>query len=348
MFLHAKNAFGLDIGDRSLKLVWLDRHRSLHSYNETAVPAGVIENGVIKDKTALADAIMKLLSTMKGSKIKTVQVVACLPETKSFLDVVTVPGHIKKRQMEQYILKQIPNSLPFTPEEVYIDGQVLSKSYQSSEVLVGVAPREIVDDYMDVLSQAGLEVQALQSEAAAFVNALIKEVPSRRRSSNTIEVSTLAIVDIGVARSSLIVYDKGTIQFSKGLPFSSEEITEEIAIRQDVSIEEAEKRKRACGLSRKACPEVYKYIEPAFAELAKDISKALEFYQKTTQREVTFLLLSGGALIKGLEEYLQSKIGLPTKVGDPFVNLKPTKRLRKKIKNPPSFTTAIGLALSGI
>jgi len=87
-------SFGLDFSDLSLKIIKLKKKGkflSLASWGEVKIKPGIIEEGEIKNETALVEIIKEGLNKVKGEKLKTRNVVASLPEKKAFLQVIQMP-----------------------------------------------------------------------------------------------------------------------------------------------------------------------------------------------------------------------------------------------------------------
>jgi type IV pilus assembly protein PilM len=348
MSLFSKNSFGLDISDTSLKLIWLDEQGHIRAWNEMILGPGLMEKGVIKNKEKVAGAIKKLVATAKGKKIRTKKVVACLPETKTFIKVIEIPAMMEEKKIGNFILDGIGRHFPLKAEEVYVDWQPLEDDKTEEDllkVIVGVAPREIVDEYLEIIANAGLQTEALQIEAGAIANALIAEKKSAKKEGEAPRM----ILDLGANRSSLILYDKGAIQFSISIPVSGSGITEEIAAALKISLAEAENEKIKSGLENQKS-KGYKVIEKNFSIIAMEIKQATKFEGRRDGEEVGELILCGGvAETKKLPEYLAAKTKLNVVFGNPFSNIKPEKRQHLKLPGSPiSFSTAIGLALAGI
>lgn len=342
--MSSKNAFGLDIGDTSLKLVWLNNRKYIKAYNEISLEPGLIEKSVIEEKGKVIAAIKKLISTARGDKIKTRRVIACLPEPKTFIKVIEAPVDIRKSETEEFVLDKIHHFFPLTTEEIYSDWQIFSERKGSlKKIIVGAAPKEISDSYFNLLSEAGLLVQELQIEAVAITNALISEMKDKKEQEHP-----KIILDLGANRSSLILFDQGAIQFSISIPVSGIEMTNEIASKMRLSFYEAEKKKISSGLRDAASP-VYKIIEKNLRLVVKEINRAVKFYSREGGGVVREIILCGGvAGMKKLSEYFSSKTNFKVSFGNPFANIKPLERQKIKFSNPLSFTTAIGLALGGL
>lgn len=345
--LSYQNAFGLDIGDTALKLVWLDSKKYIKSYNKLSLDQGLVEDGVIKDKNALVEAIRKLIDTAVGEKIKINQVVACLPEPKTFIKVIEFSSVIPEKQIKKSILDGIDYYLPFKEEEVYIDWQRLPADSASdlTKVLVGAVTQKIADDYFDLLASANLKIQGFQIEAASIVNALIPEPRQKKAAGRAAQI----VIDLGANRSSLILFDEGAIQFSVNMSVAGSEITGEISSKLKISFSEAEKKKMEYGFKDSTAP-IYKILENSFFPVVKEINDVLKFYKQLGKGSVERgLLCGGGALTLKLDEYLNSKTGLRMAPGNSFANIRDEKYQKIKLPNHGiGFVSAIGLALEGL
>ena len=103
----------------------------------------------------------------------------------------------------------------------------------------------------------------------------------------------------------------------------------------------------------------YSALEPIVRDLADRIKNYINFYESHAAHEHTsgttavkkIILCGGASNTIGLTVYLATALGIPVETGNPWVNI-----LKGTIKEVPglpyrrslSYTTALGLALSGI
>ena len=187
------NTFGLDIGDRSFKLVQLVKLRRgakqyrLVAWHEIAVPEGVLVRGEIADIEAAAEHIRKLVGSAKG-KLSGKAVVASLPEPRTFIKIINVTGGTDEASLKKAVLAEIEQNIPLPTDDIYFDWQVVDEPAPAeaapkaeteaakappSRVLVGAAPKSLVDSYTAMLEQAGLAPIAFEIEAMALPRALV-------------------------------------------------------------------------------------------------------------------------------------------------------------------------------
>ncbi|HOX60540.1 MAG TPA: type IV pilus assembly protein PilM [Candidatus Magasanikbacteria bacterium] len=344
------NAFGLDIGDLSLKLVQLKRDGirrgkprfRLVNRRSIELPPGLIVNGELEKPEEVRKRILRLLAGNRYQKpIKSPWVVASLPETKSFIKLITI-----KKKSDDIVDDDIPQiakkHIPFAEnEESYIHYQVIRSSTETTEVLIGTTPKRIADSYTYLLESAGLGVISLEIEALALARTMIT-------ADKAYDGEARAILDIGAVRSSLIVYDHGVIQFSTSFPFSGELLTTAVSQELKIDPESAETRKKSSGLIyKKDTGAVWTILMKQTETLIKQITASVNFYYShfpEANHVKKIILCGGGSNLAGLDKILATKLKISTRPGHPWKNLFSTQTLPD---DPSSlnYATAIGLAL---
>lgn len=361
---------GLDISDTSLKLVQLNKIRDkvkIQAIGKTDLKDGLFDKGEIVNKDVVIREIKALVGKPSFGKVSSSEVVACLPETRTFLKLIEVersPNNLENL-MEAEIEKHVPMSL----DEIYYDWEVVKKTRDKQFILIGAAPRSIVDQYTSILTEAGLSVVALEIEPVAICRSLLlEENPKLKHDFD----KNYVIIDFGAVRTSLTLYSKNTILFTVSMPFSGEDITQKIATALEIDLAQAEKAKIICGLDESKAQGVVKNIlANVINELTAKINEAIEFYKQHFGDRgpiSQILLCGGGANIKNLYSVLFDSTKIGTSIGNALVNMDETEEnlnrifsksseSSKKTKAKPikldqevnsTFATSIGLALRSI
>ncbi len=365
---------GLDISDLSLKLVQLKKTGDkikIQAINKITLPSGILENGEVRDKEKMIKAIGEIMEKPKYGKVTSSEVVACLPETKTFIKLIEVikTSENTREAMEAEIEKHVPLAI----NEIYYDWQIIEDLADRQLVLIGAAPRTIINQYTDLLDGAKLSISALEIEPISICRSLLAEEHYKFKDERK---KNYGIIDIGAKRSSLTVYAKNTILFSFSMPIAGEEITKKIAETLKIELPQAEKAKIICGLDEAMARGIIKdVLYGMIKELVSKINESLMFYnyhfpQYGPLDEV--LLCGGGANVKNLCEIISDYINIKVTLGNVFANLnedpnklseilKETHMLTKgffsknenkdaKLTQDTSlnFATAIGLALRGM
>lgn len=367
-----KSYTGLDISDLSLKIAQLNKMGDkirITGLGKKDLPLGVIENGEIKDKEILIKVINELISKPQYGSITSREVVACLPETKTFIKLIEVEKTPNK--LADVIENEIEKHIPFSISEMYYDWQIVKEDDDKIFVVVGAAPKNIVDQYIEILTEAKISVVALEIESEAICRALLKE-----ESVNLGQASkNYGIIDIGATRTSMVIYANNSIILSVTMPISGEDATRRIAKILEIKNEQAEKAKIICGLDRMQAQGIISDIlSDMINELINKIEGVLEFYRDNYENLGAIneiLLCGGGSYIKDLDKIITDKLSIQARKGTIFTNITSEEKLAnillethnlniasKKDKKEQSlsikqdsgltYTTAIGLALRNI
>ncbi|MFA6105626.1 MAG: pilus assembly protein PilM [Patescibacteria group bacterium] len=352
-------AFGLDIGDTSVKLVQLRKRHSLNrpayyfpdTLRSVSLPTGVIINGEIQQPEIVRKKILHLLGKDGAyPKIGTPWVVANLPEPQTFLKLIDIPTPSKDLMYDE-ISFHASKHLPFELADTYLDWQTLNPNSEdaTSHVLIAAVPKVIADSYTYLLEAAELSPLALEAEAVAVARALIT-------STKDYTGMARAMIDIGGARSCIIIYDHESIQFSKTLNFTGEMFTTAIAQGLKIEREEAEKLKLATGVKyNKEHANYVTIVDTMLGKLVEEIKGTLRFYDEhfSDANPVTHITMCGGSSnLIDLDTVLSQKIKISTRPGNVWKNLAP-KEVTDEITDEEkrrglSYATAIGLGLRAV
>jgi len=364
---NSKYPIGLDISDLSLKLVQLQRRGTkikIQALGRLDVPTGLIVDGEIKDQDKVISLIKKLVSKPQYGKVSSDMVAACLPETKTFIKLIKVAK--TPNNFDDIIETEIQKHVPMLIAEIYYDWQIIEDKGSDQLILIGAAPKKIVNQYTDILDKAQLSVEALEIEPTAISRAVLREESPSAKSNG----DHYAIIDMGAKRTSLVVYAKNTILFTASVPISGEKMTSEISTSLDISLEQAEKAKIICGLDDKRTEEIItRILDNTIKDLNDRIKEVLEFSNTHFSQfgPVNKILLGGGgANIKGIADVIKNAVSLEVIKSNPLINIDETSEdfsnllTKCQERNNPSnnlainqdevltFATALGLALRGV
>ena len=354
---------GLDISDVSLKLVQFEKHPgglAIQAYSEMEMPKEVISGDVIKNPKLLVELIKKAIARPRFGKITTKYAVASIPETKSFVRVIQMPV-VSEEEAREAVPWEAEAYIPMPMGQVYLDWMILKSSAQPAPgtsdspkmtVLITAAPRDYVDDFTAILKEAGLSPLALEVESQATARSLVSN-PSE----------TVMICDIDTVRTSLIIYERETLQFTSSIPIAGNVFTESIARALGVDSAKAEQIKREFGLDEShENGTARKAMVPVINNLVTEIKNTIRFYEEHggPDAKISRLLLSGGSgKLKHLPSFLLQQLnkadeshsfrslpGIKVELGNPWVKVLGIKQVPPLSREDSlSFSTAIGLAL---
>jgi len=279
-------------------------------------------------------------------RVKTRMVVACVPESESFIRIIKLPI-VPDDELPQAIKWESEQHIPLSSDQVYLDWQKVGVSEKQLEILVAASPRKLVDSYVNALRKAGLAPIACEVESAATTRSLIREN----------DQSCHMIVDIGICKTSLIIYDRKSLQFTSSVEPAGENFTASLMADLKISITEAEEMKKVYGLTAKKGKieeKIYQSLKDEVQALAREIETALKFYQDHFpggQEAVKIILCGGGSRLRGLVPEMKILLKKEVVLGDPWVNIldNQNKYLPEiSRKDSLGYATAIGLAIRGM
>ena len=342
-------AFGLDLSDQSLKLIELKKSGKnirLANFCELTLPEGTIIKGRVVKEDLLVAAIRKSISATAKGRVKTRMVVACVPESESFIRIIKLPV-VPEDELDQAVKWESGQHIPLSSDQVYLDWQKVGGRDQQLEVLVAASPRKLVDSYVNALRKAGLVPIACEVESAATTRSLIREN----------DQACYLIVDIGICKTSLIIYDRQSLQFTSSVEPAGEDFTASLTQDLKISITEAEEMKKVYGLTAKKGEieeKIYQSLKSQVQALAQEIETTLKFYKDHFpggQDADKIILCGGGSRLRGLVPELKIILKKEVVLGDPWVNiLNSQNKYLPEIsrKDALGYATAIGLAIRGV
>lgn len=348
------HAFGLDISDLSLKLVQLrnvsrGKHPSfsLETFRSVSLPHGLIVNGELikpEEVRKLLDILVHGEKKTNKKGIKGNWVVASLPESQSFIKLITLDKPYKQL-VESDILLAAQKHIPFDPNSYYIDWHVVPMAVPDpnrTHIFIGAISKQIANSYTYLLESVGLGVIAIELEALAVARSMIT-------ASKVYHGEARAILDVGGTRTSLLVYDHDSIQFSTSLPFSGELVTTALMQSLGISYEEAEQRKRERGLDyQQDQGQGFTVLSDMVSQLIEEIQKAIHFYYThfSHSNKITHITMCGGsANLKHLPDILTEQLGIEAVPGRAWKNLNTQKKIPLDPFDSLAYSAAIGLAL---
>lgn len=344
-----KYSFGLDISDRSLKVVALEQYwlrkkliTKIKSWGEQILPADTVVNGEIKKIEVFTQNLKNLLHHKAVKKISTNIAVVSIPEHKTFLKLVNYDENGAK-DPASYVEKLIQANIPEDLNNLTYDYQIIAHDHLV-QVLLGATFKTTAIKLFETLELAKIMPLAFEPETIANCNAVIPE--------NTSIDEFNAILDIGTTHSSLVITRGILPLISLTIPFSEHYINTTLAQKLSISYSEAEKLSKRCGFDMKACEiSLQKIISNLTDDLNQKIQQAftamlneLKPKGKTKIKIQHLWLVGGGAALRKLDTLLSGEFKMTVRVGNPYINLGVV-RANSFPDTPAKYATAIGLAL---
>ena len=335
-------SFGLDISEESVKFVELimtKRGLKLGKYGEREIPPGIIESGKIKDPKKIEEI---LTSLRKDEKIKSVR--ASLPEEQVYLFSVK----LEKEGLEDVregIEFSLGEHIPMAAQDVIFDYEILSEDSKSLNVQVAAISKIVIEDYLSVFENSGIEVPSFELEAQAIARAVIKNG----------DPETYMIVDFGKKRTGVSIISGGVLMSTSTIDVGGVMLTNVIQKSFKISFEEAEKMKQKYGLGRDSeNKEMFSVLLNGVSVLRDEISRHFLFWHTNREEDgierplVRKIILCGGdSNLIGFSDYLSVSMKTKVDIANVWVNIGDTEECipEMNFEQSLSYSTAIGLAL---
>lgn len=343
----AKQCIGLDIGSSSIKLVQLKVSRKglvLQNFGIEPLPPQTIVDGAVMNHGALVDALKTLTSRihLRGKNVS-----MSVSGNAAIIKRLTIP-HMEGPALDEQMEWEVQQNIPYARDEVFVDHTVLVEQTPEGqmEVLLAAAKKEIVEQYMHAISDAGMQVEVIDTAAFAVQNAVEASV-------GFAPGETVAILNVGATFSTLNIVSNGTPVFTRDISSAGNSYTEAIQQRLAVSLEGAEAYKvgGASAAGADVVPqEVHRILAQVSDTVAGEFQRSLDFYvSDAVDAKLSRVILTGGtALVPQLPKAMQDRARIPVHILDPFARVEVDERrfdLSYLKLNAPIASVAFGLAL---
>jgi type IV pilus assembly protein PilM len=311
-----KLAIGLDIGSHSIKVCELKRTNATYSVvnlGSIVLPEGAVEDGALHDPETVSKAITDL---MKNLKIKHKKVAISI----SGYSVIVKKIHLavmEEKQLEEYITAEAEQYIPFDIDDVYLDFQDLKTNAEgsnSTDVILVAAKKEIIDEYLTMLKDLGLQPVVVDVDGFALENIYESNYPLNEN---------VAIIDIGATKMNINIITNGISVIAKDLIIGSRQLTEQIASTFDISMEEAESLKIGQVSAEEKQDRIAKIFTSTCIQWVFEIKKTIDLYHSNkANKPLDKLILSGGgSKVTGLAEFLRRETNIPAEIFNPFAKM---------------------------
>ncbi len=334
---------GLDIGSHAIKVCQLKRTSTgyaIVTLGSTVLPEGAVEDGTLNDPEIVSKAISDLFQNLK---IKNKKVGFSISGYSVIVKKVNL-AIMEDAQLEEHIMAEAEQYIPFDIEDVYLDFQDLktaAKDTDRTDVMLVAAKKEIVDDYLEMLRSLSLVPVIVDVDGFALENTY---------EYNYQKNEDVALVDIGASKMSINIISRGISVVARDIIVGSRQLTEQIQNVFDIEFEEAEALKLGSAQDEDKRDEIEEIFSTTCTQWILEIKKAIDLYHSNhPDFPLKKLIVSGGgAKVSGLIDFLAQETGLEVEIFNPFLNMSSnSKKIDPEyLKNiGPEMAIATGIAL---
>lgn len=310
-----KGVIGLDIGSSSVKLVELGESKNgfkLQNLGISPLPPEAIVDGALMDSVTIIDTIRELVN---NAKTKTKNVVTSVSGHSVIVKKITLPL-MSDAELEESIQWEAERYIPFDINDVNLDFKIFGSSSENPDVMDVVlvaAKKDIINDYVSVIIESGLNPVTIDVDAFAIENMLSVNYDIEKE-------ETIAMANVGASITNINILKNNMTAFTRDIFKGGNQITEEIQRQLHIDYEEAEKIKVGSKIDVTSQSIIQDVLRSASESLSAEIGNSIEFFQSTsTYEKISKLYLSGGgSKIKDFDLILQQQIGIPVEMVNPF------------------------------
>lgn len=330
----------IDITNESITIVEVTpsnkKQSTIHNAIIFETPEDAYEDGVIRDKERIAEAIKSQLS---ANGITNKNAIFVLTSTKIVNREVLVP-FVKENKIKGIINANSSEYFPVNIEDYVVSHSVLEtvtdeENNKQLRVLAVAAPENMVRSYYDLAALAGLKVVALDYIGNAMLQ-LIK--------TQTTEAMTTMVIQLGSESTVLNIVKGDTLLLQRTVPYGTNVAVNEVMDAKGVDATTAmtllqNERLLTVDFDDNA-------ITGAFRYLINNIGRVMDFFtSKNPDKPIDDVFLTGdGALIKGIDGLFKVQLNVSTRVMDTLYNIKFDPKIDLKIYNPVYLMVPIGAA----
>jgi type IV pilus assembly protein PilM len=345
----SKSMIGLDIGSSMVKAVEITlrgkggEFELSHLGTAKLAPEAIVQ-GAFLNSSAIVDAIREAVG---NARIRSKSVAAAVSGHSVIVKKVNLPA-MTREELDEQIRWEAEQYIPFDVNEVNLDFQILESSDTEGqmEVLLVAAKKDLIDDYVQVINEAGLRPAVIDVAAFAVENAF-------EANYDAAPDEVVALVNIGAQVVNINIVQEGVPAFTRDITTAGNHYTEEIQKALSIGFEEAERIKlggRGSEDSQEVVPqEVEQAMQSVTVTVIGEISRSLDFYGATSaeSRIERVMLSGGGANVGGFPKAFHERTGLAVEILNPLKQMVPTSRFEPEFLEQmgPALGVGVGLAL---
>ncbi len=307
----------LDIGSTFIKLVQLKgsgKNFSLVKFGMVPLPPEVIVEGAVMDANRVSEAIKELLA---AQKVKTKEVVLSVSGSSVIIKRVSI-ADMTDEELAESIKWEAEQYIPFSIDDVNVDFQKLGAGAAEgqADVLLVAVKKDKINDYVNLVKDAGLEPVVVDVDAFALANMYELNYET--------EGGITALLNIGASEMNINVLRDGMSIFTRDITVGGNRYTEALQRDAGVSYEDAEKIKRGEEAAGADKDQVAGILAAVTEDIVGEIQRSFDFFRSTTGSDrVSHVLVAGGcAKIPQFTRILSERLEIPVDVLNPFKNIK--------------------------
>ena len=317
-----RSIVAIDIGSSSIKAVEIGgtgNNRRMNRLGMEVLPPRVVEEGLILDHDTLRNKIKELLKRLKVTTFLS-QAGIAISGSSVIIKRVTLAKSKNDPDFYEYLYHEAEQYLQYDVSDLYVDWVDLASSRGSSSVLLVGAKRDVVEEYIALISSAGLKTAVVDCDALASINVVLHNVSAQS--------GLVAVANIGHNSTQVSVLANGDFAFTREISIGGNNYSEKIVEAMGLDLESAETLKITSSQGgREVSEECQNVIHEINTNLVGEIQATVDYYlqgegsagEMATIQKV--YLVGGSSKILGLDSALQQAMQTQVVFVNPFQNV---------------------------
>jgi type IV pilus assembly protein PilM len=314
LFGGKKTTIGLDIGSGLIKVAVVDHSKKQPELVKVAITpllADAIVEGEVMDPGIVSDAVRGALS---AAGVKAKAVVTAVGGRDVIIKKIQIE-RVKEAQARELMRWEAEQHVPFDMESVELDFQILDPDGGGDEmqVLLVAAKRELIENKLRILTDAGLTPSLVDVDAFALHNAFELSHPDAMN-------GIVGLVNIGHEVTNINILDDGVPILTRDITIGTRRFREDLQRERGISSDEAQQLIQ--GYDRSAHLDAV--LEGRGEEIAVGIERAAAFLASSSRSAGQIRAIytcGGGSRIPGLTDVLADRLRLSVQQANPLANL---------------------------
>ncbi len=349
MFLFNQNSnscLGVDMGASGVKIVELAKEEERYTLKNYAIYPLMQDLRRTSDKPihpsiSEKERIQMINSSLSEAKIKCKNAYFSVSVYSSFCTLIKFPN-MPTKEIAASIPFEARKYVPVPISEVFLDWsfvEPLKDSSGSKQVLIVAVPKQIINSYEKISKSTKLKLEAIEEENFSLARSLVGN-----------DQSAVVLIDAGYRSINVSIIDEGYIRMVHNLEMGGLKLSQNIAKKLNLSLEDAEKVKKDLlekNIKNDRSLQAEEVIHLNLRKIITEIKRIIDSYHNKFNRNVKKCILAGGgAYLVNLQDYLADKLELDVSMGDPFARISYPPILKTTLKElGPSLAVAVGLAM---
>ncbi|OPA80628.1 hypothetical protein BVG16_05805 [Paenibacillus selenitireducens] len=302
--------------------------RGATAFGEYDLPSGIIHEGRIAEpdrlRTILKDCIQKW-------KLKDREVQFIVPDSVVIVRKIEISAEIEEEEIKGHLYLELGTNIHLPFEDPIFDIDFLGRSDEKQEILLFAAPEQIVNEYAQILTSAGLKPVAADVSSLAIYRLFYKV-------NDELELDIVSEAPVLSVQFDLQTVTVGVIHKHKLMLLRQ--------FRMNLSIDNWERQTNKRDVNTPVWIGDESYLTYEINVMIGEIQRVISFYRSVTNHhedEIETIILTGDYpyledIATNLHQHFEKM---------PFTFSKELFETQSKELVPPKYYLPLGLALKG-